>query len=302
MTGADLTDRLRALPTTSMLVLRAGRTVYEYGDTAQVSYLASARKSVLSMLYGRPVADGAIGLDRTIGELGIDDVEGLLEVERRATVRDLLTARSGVYHPAGSPGGETDPPERGSREPGTHFVYQNWDFNVLETIFERLTGRSVFDALRTELAIPLGFQDFDLDRQRLLGVPERSRHLAHHLFLSGRDLARLGQLMLHNGRQLVPVEWVKASTSVQVSLGPLDYGYLWWLPRVWPGSFLAAGNFGQYLFVLPSRELVISHRVAVSDEFAIARNRSMGAVPSPKRVTIAQFGRLVAAVLDAFGG
>src|SRR6476661_8822720 len=46
---------LYSLPTTSLLVVKAGRIVYHYGDTAHVSYLASARKSVLSMLYGRYV-------------------------------------------------------------------------------------------------------------------------------------------------------------------------------------------------------------------------------------------------------
>ena len=54
----------------------------------------------------------------------------------------------------------------------------------------------MFDAVAQDLAGPLGFQDFDPARQRLLGRPEISRHLAHHLFLSGRDLARIGLLVL----------------------------------------------------------------------------------------------------------
>ena len=198
-------ELVRGWPTTALLVQVGGQTILEYGDPAEVSYVASLRKSVLSMLYGRPVADGVIDLDRTIGELGIDDVEGLLAVERAATVRHLLTASSGVYHPSASPGGdEQHAPARGSQAPGTRFQYNNWDFNVLGTIYEQLTGRAVFDAVRDELAVPLGFQDFDRDRQQLLGVPQRSRHLAHHLFLSARDLARLGQLMLAGGAGLVP--------------------------------------------------------------------------------------------------
>src|SRR5262245_3997359 len=84
-----------------------------------------------------------------------------------------------------SPGMEASMPPRGSHPPGTRFHYNNWDFNALGTIFERQTGRGVFEALREDLAGPLGFQDFDPARQRLLGRPERSHHLAHHLFLSG---------------------------------------------------------------------------------------------------------------------
>lgn len=52
----------------------------------------------MSVLFGRSVADGATALDATLEELGIDDIGGLLPVERQARVRDLLTARSGVYH------------------------------------------------------------------------------------------------------------------------------------------------------------------------------------------------------------
>lgn len=45
---------LDALPTTCIPAIKNGRTVYEYGDPAEVSYVASVRKSILSLLYGRP--------------------------------------------------------------------------------------------------------------------------------------------------------------------------------------------------------------------------------------------------------
>jgi CubicO group peptidase (beta-lactamase class C family) len=294
--------QVRDLPTTALLVKAGNETVLAYGDVSEVSYLASARKSVLSILYGQPVADGVIDLDATLADLDIDDVDGLLAGERQATVRHLLTASSGVYHPAAGPGGdEADLPARGAHAPGTRFHYNNWDFNVLGTIFEQVTGRAVFDALQ-ELAGELGFQDFDRDRQRQLGVPERSRHLAHHMFLSARDLARLGRAMLDGGRPVIPADWVVRSTSLQVKPGPgrpLGYGYLWWLPPMWPGSFLAAGNYGQYLFCVPDRDLVVVHRRAVSDEFAIARNKTLGDIDAPQGVSIRQFLKLMATLLRA---
>ena len=40
------------LDTTGLMVVQHGRVVYEYGNVKRLSYLASARKSVLSMLYG----------------------------------------------------------------------------------------------------------------------------------------------------------------------------------------------------------------------------------------------------------
>jgi CubicO group peptidase (beta-lactamase class C family) len=97
---------LRDLPTTSLMVVAGGQIAFKYGDVTEVSYLASARKSILSMLFGNYVESDAIDLERTIGDLGIDDVGGLLPIEKSATVADLLTARSGVYHPAGSPGSD----------------------------------------------------------------------------------------------------------------------------------------------------------------------------------------------------
>ncbi len=44
-----------------MTVLRHGRTIFEYGDLAKTSYIASARKSLVSMLYGPAVAKARSG-------------------------------------------------------------------------------------------------------------------------------------------------------------------------------------------------------------------------------------------------
>jgi len=96
--------RLQSLPTTALLAVQNGRVLLSYGPVESVSYLASVRKSLLAVLYGRYVADGTIDLDRTIGDIGIDEPDGLLPIEREARLRDLLNARSGVYHPASNEG------------------------------------------------------------------------------------------------------------------------------------------------------------------------------------------------------
>jgi CubicO group peptidase (beta-lactamase class C family) len=301
----QVVEMLRALPTTGFLVLKGDQVALDHGDNRAPAYLASVRKSVLSVLFGRSVANGAIALDATLDELGIDDVGGLLPIERQARVRDLLTARSGVYHPAATATGlEAGMPARGSKKPGEHFFYNNWDFNVLGTIFERCTGRTVFDGLAEDVADPLGFQDFDLGRQRLFGRSDQSVHLAHHFFLSGRDLGRIGQTMLRGGRwgdrQVVPREWVAESTSPQVGLGagaPMGYGYLWWVPQALPaGSFLAIGNSGQYLLGIQP-DIVVVHQRAVPDD--VVQARADGTVsPTPSdSVTPRQFMGLVRTVL-----
>src|SRR5258708_3704298 len=235
-----LEAQLVTLPTTAFMVVSNGKVAYTYGDIAQPSYLASARKSVLSMLFGKYVANGTINLDRTMGELGIDEADGLLPVEKTARIRDLLIASSGVYHAAGSPGADPDTPPRGSQKPGSHFHYNNWDFNVLGAVFEKLTGKTVFAALAQDLTTPLQMQDFQLSRQRMMGFENQSRYLAYHLFLSARDMARIGLVMARggnwNGPQLLPADWVKESTRQhlapeQIRRGRgLGYGYLWWIP------------------------------------------------------------------------
>ncbi|HEY3748319.1 MAG TPA: hypothetical protein VGL80_03895 [Pseudonocardiaceae bacterium] len=67
----ELSTALDVLPTTSLLAIKDGKTVYEYGDTTEVSYLASVRKCILSLLYGRPVTDGVINLRSTLDDLGM---------------------------------------------------------------------------------------------------------------------------------------------------------------------------------------------------------------------------------------
>jgi len=273
------------LPTTSFMVVRGGKVALSYGFLDQVSYLASSRKSIMSMLYGKYVANGTIKLDTTLGQLGIDDIVGLTAQEKSATVRHILMSSSGVYTPQGSPGGDQNTPARGAYKPGEHFHYNNWDFNVCGFVFEKLTGKSVFKALAEDLTGPLGFEDFDINRQRMMGYePATSRYKAYHMFLSNRDMARLGLCMINdgkwNGQQIVPASWVKESTATHVVEADKErgYGYLWWLPShgrkgpEWAGSYMADGNYGQYIVCLPALDLVVVHRRAVTDEFAIARN------------------------------
>jgi microcystin degradation protein MlrC/CubicO group peptidase (beta-lactamase class C family) len=272
---------LSHLPTTGFMAVAGGRVFFEYGDLEALSYLASVRKSILSLLFGTYVADGTIRLDRTLAEVGIDDHQGLTEAERQATIRHLLSARSGVYHPASNSGDNLESaPPRGSQLPGAYYLYSNWDFNALGTIFEQQTGRNIYDVLETDLAGPIGMQDFDRTLQQKTGDLTRSMHPAYHIHLSTRDMARIGYLMLREGRwdgqQVVPREWVRESTSLITPRSelnpesrrdaPFGYGYLWWVfddPNLGPeyaGAYAAHGMLGQHILVVPALDLVIAHK------------------------------------------
>lgn len=277
----EVREALSQLSTTGFMAVSGGQVLFEYGDVEVVSYLASVRKSVLSMLFGTYVADGTIDLDRTLEELGIDDHQALTAAEKQATIRDLLSARSGVYHPASNGGDDlASAPARGSQEPGAYYLYSNWDFNALGTIFEQETGRDIYDVLETDLARPIGMQDFDRSLHRKSGDLDVSRHPAYHMHLSTRDMARIGYLMLREGnwagRQLVPREWVKESTRLVTPRaemnperhrdGSFGYGYLWWVfddPRLDPeyeGAYAGHGAVGQHILVVPALDLVVAHK------------------------------------------
>src|SRR5215469_13361197 len=91
----------RRIGSTAVMIVHRDVVVAEWGDTAAKTPLASVRKSLLSALIGNAVERGEIDLKKTIGELGIDDNEPSLSAEEKtATVRELLEARSGVYHAA----------------------------------------------------------------------------------------------------------------------------------------------------------------------------------------------------------
>ncbi len=262
---------------TAVMVIHHGTIIAGWGDAAAKMPLASVRKSLLSALIGNAVARGEINLNKTVGELGIDDNEpSLSSEEKTATVRDLLEARSGVYHAAlfETPSMASQRPPRHSHPPGTFWYYNNWDFNALGTIYEHATRHSIFDAFATEIAGPIGMQDYrPADGAYVTGAA--SVYPAYPFDMSTRDLARFALLYLHSGtwrdRQVVPAEWVAESTKAYSQTGFAGgYGYLWWtgfvdnlvvpVVKLPSGTFFALGYGGQFAFVMPAYDLVVVHR------------------------------------------
>jgi CubicO group peptidase (beta-lactamase class C family) len=285
---------LRTQKTTAMHVSLRGRLIFEYGDLRRVSKVASVRKSILAMLYGSYYAAGKIDLQKKMEELGLDDVQPFLPIEKEATLYDLLTARSGIYLPTANKELTDLSPRRGSQGPGTYFQYQNWDFNAAGTAFEKLTGKDIFAALEEDLAKPIGMQDFDRSRQRKNNEMPITKHPEYAMYLSTRDMARIGLLMLADGnwrgKQVMPKGWAGRITTLvtpshdihpmalayPTQIGRWGYGMLWWVwdAPVWPGTltgpyqgaYTAIGANGQYITVLPVMGLVIAHKVDFDED------------------------------------
>jgi CubicO group peptidase (beta-lactamase class C family) len=232
---------------------------------------------------------GKIDLSATMEELEIDDVSMLTPDEREATVRDLLKARSGIYHAAAyeTRSMKARRPKRGSHPHGTFWYYNNWDFNALGGVFQQQTGLNVFEAFKRDIADPIGMNDFSERYTRFVYEKQSSRFPAYTFRMSTRDRARFGLLCLRNGEwsgeQLIPSKWFRESTLAYSKSGSgVGYGYLWWvsvdgwhLGNKFKGRpYSARGNHGQKIVVIPEMQLVVVQSVDKSAGDEIAKGKS----------------------------
>lgn len=264
------------------MLISEGAVVTYWGDVNRRFMAHSIRKSYLSALIGTAIEQGDLSLEQTLADLGIDDLEALTEAEKQASVQDLLTARSGVYHPAAY---EFDiwtdrRPERGSHPPGTFWYYNNWDFNTLLTIYEQQTGAQIFEEIDERLAVPLQMQDYRPRDGHYLLETDLSEHPAYPLRISARDLARFGWLYANegrwNGKQIIPAEWVAESTRTHTPTSTGDeFGYMWWVfPDGFEGhrAFYTAGGDTQMMVVFPDLDLVFVHLTDTYSEKFVSRD------------------------------
>lgn len=271
----DLRLRMATSLSFALHVSKGGRVVADLGATDVPVRCQSVRKALMSALVGIAAGKGLVALDATLADLGIDDLDPLSPIERSATVRNLLEARSGVYHPAAA---QQNPhpriPPRHSAEPGSRWVYNNWDFNALGTILRNATGRSTFETFDEWIACPLGMEEFAPGHSDET-QEEMSLHPAYRIRISARDLARFGLLYLRKGvwreDELLPERWVAQSTVAQAAVVDEPYaeaasgfGWLWWIGherdmdgRPWYAAF---GGMGHVLGVVPDDDLVVVHR------------------------------------------
>jgi CubicO group peptidase (beta-lactamase class C family) len=261
----------------SLLVARHGRLVVEqYFGGATVNTFHDVRsitKSVVSLLTGIAHTEGFLpNLDASIGAF-LGEAYVLDEGDRAVTLRNLLTMTSGYSWNENS-GNDYDLWVAASDHvqfvldrpqvapPGRRFTYNSGAVHLLSVVLERATGMSLPAFARQSLFDPAG-----IDSVRWEQFADGHVNGAAGIQLRARDLLRLGQLVLQNGvsgsRRIVPAPWIDTSTTPAFlwrdTLGNqngLSYGYLWWTTDA-PRAFFAWGYGGQYLYVLPARDLVV---------------------------------------------
>lgn len=155
--------------------------------------------------------------------------------------------------------------------PGTTWTYSDGNYLILSRLIRDATGGHAADVdafARRELFGPLGMEHVTQELD-VTGTPEG----ASQMFAPARAWARFGQLYLNDGmagsRRILPEGWVAYSTEPTPGAW-VGYGAGFWTNLddsegargriAWgmpPDAFHARGQFGQYVVVVPSEQLVI---------------------------------------------
>lgn len=278
-----------------IVVQKNGGVVYEdyfNGCTgANPLHVFSVTKSILSILFGIALDQGKItSIDQKILTFFPDyQVKNNEEILQQVTIRHLLTMTAPYRF-------DTEPYEE-------FFTSDSWvafaldsiggqgqlgEFryapiigpDILSGILVKATGQSVLDFARTYLFTPLDIEvegnvvfhdqaeQFAFyaarDVSGWVADPTGVNTAAWGLTLTARDMAKIGQLLLNNGKwqgeQIVSTEWLKESMREHSRWQELDlaYGYLWWLIDEEEQSYAAMGDGGNVIYVNPQKNIVVA--------------------------------------------
>ena len=279
--------------TTAVIVIRDGKILaerYRKGyDLHTPQRTWSVAKSITATLVGRAVQ---LGLEKIDEPANIPEWKHPGDPRAAITLAMLLHMNSGLW--TNGPGNRTDEIYLGGGSvtqwatamplevaPGTRFRYSNDDaLLAARTVRASLgDGQAAIDFPFTELLWRIGM---------FHTTPETdwqgSYVLSSQVWSTARDLARLALLYIDdgvwNGQRLLPNGWSKfvATPAPAQPTDDAGYGAFFWLygPRdgLPEGTYLMNGNRGQYVFIIPSRRVVIVRRgfdMDNSGTFDIAR-------------------------------
>lgn len=273
-------DEFEKYRTVAFLVIKDGKLLHEeYWDgwsDSTISNSFSMAKSIVSLLIGCLADDGLIAMDDPVHKY-IPELQDMKD--HPVLIRDLLTMSSGLawdesyssltsittkaYYGNDIRGLVTG--LKPDEEPGRIFRYKSCNTQLLATIVARVSGMSISDYASLKLWQPLGAENkaiWSLDRKN-------GNEKAYCCFnATGRDFARIGQMVLDsgtfNGQQVVSKSYIALATTPATWLKDEDggdcsyYGYHFWLTthNGYRVSF-ARGILGQYIFVIPELNTVI---------------------------------------------
>jgi CubicO group peptidase (beta-lactamase class C family) len=232
--------------------------------------IKSASKSIISALVGIAIAEGKLtGLDQPIAPFFPTYINAQADPRiRRVNIGHLLSMQAGLEPTSFGNYGRWVASSNWIRfvlqrpfidEPGGRMLYSTGNTHLLSAILTRATGMSTLAYAREKLARPLGIELSAWTRD-----PQGIYFGGNEMRLRSRDLLAFGELYRnggrHNGKQIVPEDWIRASWT-QRTTSPFNghgYGLGWWM-RSMRGYdvYFAWGYGGQYVFIVPDLELTV---------------------------------------------
>lgn len=250
-----------------IMILRHGKVVAEkyqqpwaapYGHT-----LYSCSKTFTAVAVGLAISDSLLTLDTRLADVLPDMLpaqpgDSLMAI----TVRHLLTMQSGLpvdtqMRTRSRDWVRTYLSHQPVAMPGTLFAYDSIDSYLLAAMVQRVTGKSMKDYLQERVFTPMHITQAYWEES-----PEGITCAGWGLYLQLESMAKFGQLLVQKGmwgnRQLVPAEWVDQMLTKHVDVpNGTKYGYhIWQCP--YPSMWRADGAYGEYIFVLPEKEMVVA--------------------------------------------
>ena len=149
-------------------------------------------------------------------------------------------------------------------EPGSYFLYTNTPAYFMSYILQKVTGKKLLEYAKEKLFNPLGITDVNW-KESEQGINMGCTGID----ILNDDLLKIGELLLNDGifegKRIVDAKWIKAMKTPQVEtpsmydakrvLPKFAYGYNLWICK--NGTFYCDGTDGQYLIVLPHKDLII---------------------------------------------
>lgn len=264
-----LIDAAKRSDSAGMVILDRGRTVAEYQPEKPV-HVQSVSKTMLSLAAGCLRTDGKLpSIDVTLGEV-LPELKS--DPKSAVTMRQLMAHVSGVAPPVGPNGQNTAEFKRlkdtrrfafgqpMDAAPGTKFRYNNTGMILLGAMLDRIAGEPVPKYLERRLFGPLGIRSAKWMKD---GAGNAYGYMG--LIINARDLAKIGQLVLEegrwNGRQLVDAAWMRESTR-QLAYPAVNehLGLVWMMQDGAAGKdpllIHHSGDGGNWLIVFPGLQVV----------------------------------------------